>query len=78
MSEIQARFLTRRDVCKRLRISVGSSYKKLPLLEKAGFPRMDPILRRWDAVAIDRYLDARLSLVNPSPVKDYRGASRGL
>jgi hypothetical protein len=61
-----------------LRISVGSSYAKFPLLESAGFPRMDPILRRWDAVAIDRYLDARLSLVNPSPVKDYRGAGRGL
>ncbi len=78
MSDIEPRFWKRRDVCKKLGISVGSSYKKLPKMERAGFPKMHPVLKGWDSVAVTRYLDAAAGLVNSTPVKDYRGASRGL
>lgn len=76
--DIDARFLTRAELCALLKISVGASYTKLKKMEKDGFPKMHPILKRWDSVAVRHHLDAQAGLVNAAPVEEYRGLANGL
>lgn len=74
----EPRFWNKAQVCARLGIPVSSARRVLARLEKRGFPKMDPDLRRWDSVAVQRYLDAMSGSATVAPVRDYRGAGDGL
>lgn len=51
--------LTAREAAHRIGHSEGWFRQHYRELRAAGFPEMDPLLERWDAQAIDRWLDSR-------------------
>ena len=45
-------------------------------LEKDGFPKPDPLFKKWDADRLERWLDVRSGLAAPSATDDWGLAHR--
>ena len=60
------------QVAARLGMSESTFGYRRKELEAQGFPRMDELLRGWDADAIERWLDARAGLA-PHANDTFRG-----
>lgn len=54
------RMLTEKQTAAHLGQSVTWLRRQLKDLEANGFPKIDPIIRRWDLLAIDAWLDQRM------------------
>jgi hypothetical protein len=76
--EPEPRFWNQAQVCARLGIGEETFRKKLPRLERLGFPKFDEVIGGWDSVAIERYFDQRAGLSTVAPGYDFRGAGDGL
>lgn len=70
---LEPRGMRSRDVAAYLGLSTAGFYSKRAGLEAAGFPRADPLTRRFDRDAIDAWLDQRAGL-DHSPTKEVRRA----
>ena len=57
--DIQPRMLTLIEVAHRLGHGEGWFTSNRQKLEAEGFPKMDPLLERWDSDAVDDWLDRR-------------------
>jgi len=62
VADISPRIWSAAAVAKRLGMSSTTFAKRQPELVRAGFPNRDAILQGWDAVAVERWLDARAGL----------------
>jgi hypothetical protein len=54
------RFLGQAEVAAWLGVSVRTFRARRPALEAAGFPRPNPVVRRWDRVALDAWADGQM------------------
>lgn len=61
-------FIPHSEVAKRLGISPTSLYEKKPALEAEGFPRPDPLLKRYHRDDIEAWIKGRRKLADPDTV----------
>lgn len=65
---VPARGLTRCETAHYLGLSEGRFSELRPALERDGFPAIDPLLARYDRVAVDAWLDIRSGIEKRSTI----------